>query len=153
MVRSVEYCDGTSIPLPLLFVSSTGGVDGHHDSHHQWPSHCSTDTSWAVWRERAAQREGKVLYDYSPFLDVEARSYSYIIESFNIPILCYLATQILYLCEEPVLRKKTRFKSSNCIAEAIRWSSWLICHCLEKLSTLSSRHVSGTEVVDHYFGH
>ena len=42
---------------------STGGVHCHHDSHHQWPSHCSTDTSWAVWRERAAQKEGKVLYD------------------------------------------------------------------------------------------
>ena len=51
---------------------STGGVHGHHDSHHQQPSHCSTDTSWAVWRERGAQKEGKVLYDYSPFLDVES---------------------------------------------------------------------------------
>ena len=42
---------------------STGGVHGHFEGISQWPSHCSTDTSWAVWREPAAQKEGKVLYD------------------------------------------------------------------------------------------
>ena len=30
------------------------------------------------------------------------------------------------------LTKKTRYKSSDCSAEAIRRSSWLICYCLEK---------------------
>ena len=38
---------------------------------------------------------------------------------------CIFAKRLFY-------KKKTRFKSSDCSAEAIRWSSWLICHCLEK---------------------
>ena len=42
------------------------------------------------------------------------------------------ATQILYLREEAVSRKKTRSKSSDCSAEAICRSSWPICYCLEK---------------------
>ena len=37
------------------------------------------------------------------------------------------STRTLYLCEEAVLqKKKTRLKSIDCSAEAIRRSSWLI---------------------------
>ena len=42
------------------------------------------------------------------------------------------ATQILYLREEAVLQKTPHFKSSDCSADAICRSSWLIHHCLEK---------------------
>ena len=42
---------------------STGGVHGYLGCSSLWSSNCSTDTSWAVWREPAAQKEGKVLYD------------------------------------------------------------------------------------------
>ena len=42
------------------------------------------------------------------------------------------AARILYLREEAVLRKIPRFKSSDCSAEVIRRSSWLIRYCLEK---------------------